>query len=60
MGAVLGQRLEKKMAAVCYVRKTLVEAQINYHDNRERAFGGGLRTREVLTLHLREKYRYLH
>ena len=30
MGAVLGQRLEKKLMAICYASKTLVESQINY------------------------------
>ena len=29
MGAVMGQRLEKKPKAICYANKTLVEAQIN-------------------------------
>ena len=30
MGAVLGQQLEKKLTAICYASKTLVETQINY------------------------------
>ena len=30
VGAVLGQRLEKKPKTICYARKTFVEAQINY------------------------------
>ena len=30
VGAVLGQRLEKKLTTICYASKTLVEAQINY------------------------------
>ena len=30
VGAVLGQRLDKKPMAICYTSKTLVEAQINY------------------------------
>ena len=30
VGAVLGQRLEKKPMAICYASKTLFEAQINY------------------------------
>ena len=30
MGAVLGQRLDKKPTAICYASKTLIEAQINY------------------------------
>ena len=30
VGAVLGQRLNKKPTAICYASKTLVEAQINY------------------------------
>ena len=30
MGAVLGQRLNKKPTAICYASKTLIEAQINY------------------------------
>ena len=30
MGAVLGQRLDKKPTAICYASKTLVKAQINY------------------------------
>ena len=30
VGAVLGQRLDKKPTAICYTSKTLVEAQINY------------------------------
>ena len=30
VGAVLGQRLDKKPTAICYASKTLVEAQINY------------------------------
>ena len=29
VGAVLGQRLDKKSTAICYASKTLVEAQIN-------------------------------
>ena len=29
MGAILGQQLEKKLTAICYASKTLVEAQIN-------------------------------
>ena len=53
MGAFLGQQLDKKLKTICYVSKTLVEAQI-------RAFGGGLRTREVPALHLGEQGHYLH
>ena len=30
VGAVLGQRLDKKSTAICYASKTLIEAQINY------------------------------
>ena len=30
MGAVLGQWLERKPMAICYARKTIVKAQINY------------------------------
>ena len=30
VGAILGQQLEKKLTAICYASKTLVEAQINY------------------------------
>ena len=30
MGAVLGQRLDKKPTAICYASKTLIKAQINY------------------------------
>ena len=30
VGAVLGQRLDKKPMAICYTSKTLIEAQINY------------------------------
>ena len=30
VGAVLGQRQEKKPMAICYASKTLVEAQIKY------------------------------
>ena len=30
VGAVLGQRLDKKLTAICYASKTLIEAQINY------------------------------
>ena len=30
VGAVLGQRLDKKPTAICYASKTLIEAQINY------------------------------
>ena len=30
VGAVLGQRLDKKLSAICYASKTLIEAQINY------------------------------
>ena len=30
VGAVLGQRLEKKLTAICYASKTIIEAQINY------------------------------
>ena len=30
IGAVLGKRLDKKLMAICYASKTLVEAQINY------------------------------
>ena len=30
VGAVLGQRLDKKPTAICYARKTLFKAQINY------------------------------
>ena len=30
MGAVLGQRLDKKSTTICYASKTLIEAQINY------------------------------
>ena len=30
MGEVLGQRLDKKLMAIYYASKTLVEAQINY------------------------------
>ena len=30
VGVVLGQRLDKKPATICYASKTLIEAQINY------------------------------
>ena len=30
VGAILGQRLDKKPTAICYASKTLIEAQINY------------------------------
>ena len=30
VGAVLGQRLDKKLTTICYASKTLIEAQINY------------------------------
>ena len=30
VGAVLGQRLDKKPTAICYTNKTLIEAQTNY------------------------------
>ena len=30
VGAVLGQRLDKKPTAICYASRTLIEAQINY------------------------------
>ena len=30
VGAVLGQRLDKKPTAICYASKTLLKAQINY------------------------------
>ena len=30
VSAVLGQRLDKKLTAICYSSKTLIEAQINY------------------------------
>ena len=30
VGAVLGQRLDKKPTAICYASKTFIEAQINY------------------------------
>ena len=30
VGAVFGQRLDKKPTAICYASKTLIEAQINY------------------------------
>ena len=30
VGAVLGQRLDKKPTSICYASKTLIEAQINY------------------------------
>ena len=30
VGVVWGQRIDKKLMAICYASKTLVEAQINY------------------------------
>ena len=30
LGAVLGQRIDKKPTAICYARKTLADAQLNY------------------------------
>ena len=30
VGAVLGQRIDKKPTAICYTSKTLADAQINY------------------------------
>ena len=30
VGAILGQRLDKKRTTICYASKTLIEAQINY------------------------------
>ena len=30
VGAALGQRLDKKLTAICYASKTLIEAQSNY------------------------------
>ena len=29
-GAVLGQRIDKKLTAICYASKTLADAQVNY------------------------------
>ena len=30
VGAVLGQRIDKKPTAICYASKTLTDAQLNY------------------------------
>ena len=30
VGAVLGQRIDKKPTAICYASKTLADAQLNY------------------------------
>ena len=30
MGAVLGQRIDKKPTTICYASKTLVDTQLNY------------------------------
>ena len=30
VGAVLGQRIDKKLTAICYASKTLADAQLNY------------------------------
>ena len=35
VGAVLGEHLDKKSTVICYVSKTLVEAQINYMTTEE-------------------------
>ena len=35
VGAVLGQRLDKKPTAICYASKTLIEAQINFTTTEE-------------------------
>ena len=46
LGAVLGQRLEKKLMAICF-QEDLCRRSNKLHNNGERAFGSGLRTREV-------------
>ena len=65
VGAVLGQRLEKKSTAICYASKIIVEDQItytttemfqlNYNNSSNK-----LRTREVPVIHLGEQDHYLH
>ena len=51
VGAVLGQRLEKKPTAI---------SSNKLHDYGERASSGGLRSLEVLALHLGEQEHQLH
>ena len=60
VGAVLGQRMDKKLTAIFYASKTIIEAQINYTTTEKRASGGGLRSREVPALHLGKKDHHLH
>ena len=35
VGVVLGQRIDKKLTAICYVNKTLADAQLNYTMEKE-------------------------
>ena len=52
VGAMLGQRVDKKPTAIWYVSKTLAEAQMNYTTTEKGAVSGGLRIREVQAYNL--------
>ena len=54
VGAVLGQRIDKKPTAIFYASKTLIKAQINYMTT-EKDLLAGLRSREVSAIHFVEQ-----
>ena len=59
VGAVLGQRLDKKSKTICYASNPHPSSN-KLHDYRERAFGGGLHSREFPTIHPGEQDHNLH
>ena len=60
VGAVLGQRIEKKPTAIWYTSKTPCQSSDELHDYGEGAFGSGLRFRKILALHLGKQDRHRH
>ena len=42
VGAILGQRIDKKPPAICYASKTLADAQLHYTTTEKELFGGRL------------------
>ena len=61
VGAVLGQRLETKPTAEVHMlcKQDACGSSNELHNNRKGGFGGGLRTRDVLAIHLGEQDHYL-
>ena len=60
VGAVLGQRIDKKPTAICYASKTLADAQLNYTTTEKELLAVVFAFGEVSALYLGQQDHRLH